>query len=630
MPEGTAGPLPEPNSSRRVRHGPASGRAAGAASDRHGRMVLVRTVLLVAALAFGALAHAQGELLEAARDGTPAQVQALLADGADPNERDGEERTPLMQALRNVDHAEAIVELLLAAGADPHARNVYGTSVLMYAAAYHAPGVHVFLALGADPNARSDFRTALHSAVQYRDPDVVRALLEAGAVVDALIVAPDEAWDGVTPLMLAAAFSDHPEVVDLLLDAGADATLTSTRGATAILLAEANERLTNTPTFWRLLFAGPRGARSVPLVAAAETGTPDQVRAELAAGGDPNEPDGTITPLMAAVTNATHMPEIVEILLEAGADPQQAVLSNANLLMFAAIARPDAIPPLVAGGADVHARNDRGATALHLAARESGRPEAVRALLEAGANPNARRDDGATPLMQAVGASTQHGAAAVRAIVRALLAAGADPNARTPVGVTALAAVALASDDPALVDLLVGAGANVDAGGLDGGTPLMVAARYNTDPAMTRALLAAGADLHATNDGGSTPLFQALANPNADVLRAFLEAGADPNAREARGFTTLHVAAAFGTADVIGVLLPLVADPHAPGPLGYTPLMLAATAGTRPEVLDLLLAAGADPLARSSEGKRAVDYARDNDEIFGTPAFWRLHDVSFE
>ena len=551
MLEGPTGLFPEAWKARQVRRVPASRRASSAASGRQRGVAYVRAVLFAATLALIALAHAQGELLETARHGTPAQVQALLADGADPNERDGEERTPLMQALRNADHADAIVELLLAAGADPHARNVYGTSVLMYAAAFHAPSVPMLLALGADPNARSDFRTALHSAVLHATPDVVRALLDAGAMVDALIVAPDEPSDGMTPLMLAAALSEHPEVVDLLLDAGADATLTSTRGATAILLAEANERLTNTPTFWRLLFAGPRGARSVPLVAAAETGTPDQVRAELAAGGDPNEPDGTITPLMAAVTNAAHMPEIVAILLAAGSDPQQSVTTDANLLMFAAMARPDAIPVLVAGGADVHVRSDRGSTALHLAARNSGRPEAVRALLEAGANPNARRDDGSTPLMQAVGASRQYGAASVHAIVRALLDAGADPNARTPEGFTALAAVAFSSDDPALVDLLVGAGANVDGGGLDGGTPLTVAARYNADPAMTRALLAAGADLHATNDAGSSPLFQALLNPNADVLRVLLDAGADPNAPDEQGFTALHIAAAFGTPDVV-------------------------------------------------------------------------------
>src|ERR1044072_5788588 len=83
------------------------------------------------------------------------------------------------------------------------------------------------------------------------------------------------------------------------------------------------------------------------------------------------------------------------------------------------------------GGADIHATDKNGVTALHHAVRFRS-PSAVRTLIERGANVNqACRRNGSTPLHRAV---TQTGApetggrqgAAVE-IVRLLLAAGADP-----------------------------------------------------------------------------------------------------------------------------------------------------------------------------------------------------------
>ncbi len=82
-------------------------------------------------------------------------------------------------------------------------------------------------------------------------------------------------------------------------------------------------------------------------------------------------------------------------------------------------------------GADIHAVDKNGVTALHHAVRFRS-PAAVKTLIERGANVNqACRRNGSTPLHRAV---TQTGApgtggrqAAAFEIVRLLLAAGADP-----------------------------------------------------------------------------------------------------------------------------------------------------------------------------------------------------------
>ena len=83
-------------------------------------------------------------------------------------------------------------------------------------------------------------------------------------------------------------------------------------------------------------------------------------------------------------------------------------------------------------GADIHAADKNGVTALHHAVRFRS-PAAVKTLIEYGANVNqACRRNGSTPLHRAVTQTGAPGTAgraqAAREIVALLLAAGADPS----------------------------------------------------------------------------------------------------------------------------------------------------------------------------------------------------------
>ena len=62
------------------------------------------------------------------------------------------------------------------------------------------------------------------------------------------------AKDGSTPLHLAAEFG-NPEVIQPLLDAGADARLNDTVGKTPWDYAEENEKLKGTKAYWALNYA---------------------------------------------------------------------------------------------------------------------------------------------------------------------------------------------------------------------------------------------------------------------------------------------------------------------------------------------------------------------------------------
>jgi ankyrin repeat protein len=52
--------------------------------------------------------------------------------------------------------------------------------------------------------------------------------------------------------------------------------------------------------------------------------------------------------------------------------------------------------------------------------------------------------------------------------------------------------------------------------------------------------------------------------------------------------------------------------------------MLAAGYSKTPEMVTLLLAKGADPLAKDTDGKKAIDFAEQNDEFKDTPAYQQL------
>ena len=166
-----------------------------------------------------------------------------------------------------------------------------------------------------------------------------------------------------------------------------------------------------------------------------------------------------------------------------------------------------------------------------------------------------------------------------------------------------------------------------------------MAAANTTNPEVVRVLLAAGADISvAERTFGSTALHNAvrtrvnrsLSLPSAEVVHALLEAGGDVEALDSLGRTPLLIAVSEAQADVVRALLDAGADPNR-GVLwwGNVPLMRAAEHSAYPEILDLLVNAGAEPLLVTSYGLRAIDYSRDNEALYGTPAYWRLNELSF-
>ncbi|PSS35792.1 Ankyrin-1 like [Actinidia chinensis var. chinensis] len=204
-------------------------------------------------------------------------------------------------------------------------------------------------------------RGALHFAAREGKTQVCNYLVE-----DLKLNVDTKDEDGETPL-LHAARQGHTSTAKYLIECGANPTLPSELGATALHHSAGIGEI----ELLRFLLSksvdvDSQSDAGTPLIWAAGHGQQDAVKVLLEHHADPNvETDDGITPLLSSV--AAGSLACLELLIQAGAKVN-----------------------VTAGGA----------TPLHIAA-DNGSPELINCLLKAGADPNVTDEDGLKPIQVA-------------------------------------------------------------------------------------------------------------------------------------------------------------------------------------------------------------------------------------
>ncbi len=400
-------------------------------------------------LAMSAVVVAQQEIHRAAQRGDLTRVKQLLDRNPQLLEAtDRRGQTPLFYAVSAVPVRNPIQRLF------------QGESPQMLV-------LRELLRRKANANHRDRFgRTPLWLAIQRRNLPAMQALVQAGASLNNL----DRS--GNNALMVALMFGNEPAALYFLKRVDPNARNAS--GQTALHLA-------------------------------ASRGMVSAVRALIQAGAKVNLPDRNGS---YPVHFAVHHPEVLKVLLEAGADPNVS-------------------------------RN--GWTPL-VSACQSLNAESVKLLLEAGAKaewPVQNR----TPLSWALQSiSPWSTSRKPEKVVALLLEAGADPNRKGPDGKTPLE-LALQTGYAPVIDLIAGKVGRLPERSPEGEPILFWAAREGMTN-VAQLALKQGIAADQTDDQGRTPLYLAIQHGHLDVARVLLQAGADVNRRFEGGVTLLHLAAA--------------------------------------------------------------------------------------
>ncbi|KAL4922034.1 ankyrin repeat-containing domain protein [Aspergillus aurantiobrunneus] len=485
-------------------------------------------------------------------------------------------------------HISAL-ESLCKAGADIEATDSHGRTVLQCAltadnsvrhGAWQEDTLDIVLTHGANINAQlpKDGSTALQRALKFRwSRPIIERLLRHGADISL----------GDVPAIHAAVESRVVESCEAILNAGADLNT-----------------LCHRPSGRRRYFVRSEGPHiETPLLAAAmkssyeyETRDLDKrtpvISFLLQQGADPLfelPGEGSTTTVFHEIC---HYHGIVSPFIEAGIDLETTNGDGLTPLLVSCSSpktlknslRHESTPiELINAGANVHATDRHGSTALHLATR-SGLCETVSLLIEKGASVSATNDAGLTPLYYAV----DHGYTekSLR-LTKALLAAGADPlftgpNGEGPLHILAASLMQFSpagshesnyqprneldyfAASKALYKTFTDAGCDPNARDNKGNTPLFPYVRevkeecevFNSVPPAEEDVrdMFDTHDVFAVNDDGDT-LLHAIASREEEerseedavlLFRELLARGLDVRRENNKGLSALDVAMAYG------------------------------------------------------------------------------------
>lgn len=523
-------------------------------------------------------------LEQAASEGDLEQVRLHISNGADLNSKDQRGRTALHRAA-NHGHVE-VARLLIENGADVNIGDNQGRTPLQYAAiAGQTEVVRLLLEKGANPNARNrNGGTPFHTAASSADINIVKLLIDKGADVTV------KNNDGKTPIYSAmmSANENRREIVKSIVATG--------KVPSTIYLTAYMGDLAKVKTFIR------EGAKV-----------------------NKKEDDGMTALHYAA---AGGQKEVAQWLLAQGADVNLKAKDGMTPLHTAMYYSDDVetIKLLISNGAEVNnpasVEDDSGMSVLGLRLMRCVMQSLSRNDDEMTAKTKLLWNSDVTKVLLSNGARFGNGDKKWLSIVQKMdipeiKKLAPTNNNEEPIQPTKSLHQAAAEGDLEQVKRLIAEGADINSRGEREFTPLHVTG-WGKGPgtvAVAEMLIQKGADVNARAKWRETPLTEATSFGHIALAKLLVDKGTDPDAACEQGCTPLHHAVnRQDMPELVELLIANGANIQARDNTGGTPLHWAARFG-REKATELLVAKGADVNAKDRSGGTPLMEAAANGHV---------------
>ena len=544
-------------------------------------------------------------------------TRMFLELGADVNIKNIYGHTPLINAVKDIKDIQ-LVKLLIDTGADVNIIDETGITALGYSVSSKEDNnsiaiTDLLLKSGAKVNREStQATTALMRAAKSNNFNSVKLLLITGANINATNAANKTAIN----------FATQPDVVQLLIDRGADysiidavkiGSINKVNDFIKINGIDVNDKnLLATAIYYnhidivKLLIDQGLLINLIPL--AAKYKNIEIVKLLINKGMDVNEPyqrtKSTITTALIEAAMVNGNIDVVKVLIDTGADINavESYLNKTALLMAIEYSDNETIELLIKYKADINHIDNEGNAPIDIATRLN-KTDIVNLLIKNGA-PN--------DLARAIkyGVTDQ---------VEYLLSKSKNIDALDSNGDTALT-LAIKENNVNLVKMIINKGANINIISFinnysDEYSPLMIASK-NGNKEIVNLLIKNGANVNLLNSSSMSALMATtydrhLITPEQiEVMKILIDAGANPNLSIIENETTLD--RVWGNDIASKLLINNGADVNGIEIFsGFTKLMGAAYAGDD-IMVKYLLNHGADHTFRDyEEDKTALMFAQD-------------------